>query len=1805
MVSDKDVLKDLRDKHDPKKQVNLFSVNLEQQAPKVEKPGFESFSMDTQDMAYTTLSSGEKVGMFESYVPGTDNMERLAQQQSTGDKWLNGIQKFHTKVANAVVGGTVGTVYGVGKWIEDGSLTALYDNDFSNYLADLDTKMNYQLPNYYTKQETDKSLFGQAGTANFWADKVLGGLSFTVGAIVSEGIWAAATGGSSLGLTAAKWGTKALGFTKVAKGLSTYKSWTKEAIKNAYKAGNIDKSLAIRMGQSLDVANNVRFTLTSAGYESSIEALHYKREQEENFYENFEKLNGRPPEDADIQAFQEDLTKGANAVFALNMAIVGSSNLVQFGKIFDIKSPFKTGFSEFMNRKAFGIGAEVTETAGKKASKLITATRNQKILKNLYYYGKSPITEGLWEEGMQGVTTNTLSQWVEAGYDPNATQDTAELIGMTYNSLAHQYGTREGWVENGVGMIIGAIGGTVGARSEMKSAEEMAKYRASGEATFTQKAIAEKFLMMNRMNTFSQQAKTAEQKGELVKSKLANDSTILAQMNYQHQIGEDVLDLVEQNRIALNNTSVEEFKAAGVEESNIEAYKKETLEQYEQVARQFKQNRKYAEYTIGRNTMVGQKDVSVAGIEDLGLNSKEALVQALTYTLTMGENSAALMKDMQENIANEVGVEQASVFNLVSNLQTLSSEQKNLITANTRKSKNLQKTKSKLEQELLKLQNAPKETEGNTKTGTKYASVANQILEIDSEISALENELQGVADLINKSSKYSQGLGDLNMSPISSIQEVTVEELTNLEENIAKFEKLIEDLGTTNPQRRDYLKDVLAEYKTAQETFLNYQNTAIALSSGKVKIKESNNTFSKLINSKKSMDEFTKDWLTDILENYQNLKLESARELETEEITEEQVVSDTTGIITPPTAQDIQAQIDALEQQKRELEQLENTSIQINSLEDLDKLTEQERAKLKSDAKAQIDSLPDDLFFVIHLTPRAEDLQSIIKNGLIINGNLAGTSNIAADKTALLNAIEAIIDGKVRHRGSANLAIMGFPKSIVEGKKQNQYVQEVEDYLVENHPNNGLESVPAQYNVASFTNGKVSLLKGDNTTNQPIGANKSEINKINAKIEQLKKQLPTQPTVTPLQALKNRLERALGGKYKFITYEGEMVDDFLTKKPTKQEIEEYRQLKKEEDPNQSRLGLLEQKLGSWRLLDSLEIGEGETIADIIDFISQLEQEIAEEETKTEITPQDTDLMHSTLEDTESITRYDFLQNVHASVTVSKPKGKGVLVFHHLKMSTIIDRLGGEVKMFKGKKVIENPTTDQILEAEVGTVFTVGGVDFKIGSGHNVEIKETTFTPSLQQSLNMYIVDTGSTNWTYKNLMQVAGNELVKVPSDLQQKDMQEQRIYNQKQGGKVRLRIQKTDWEIRLLKKLKAAKTESAKKEIENKIKKSLVIYAVDSYGVNISTLKATRDASDEVFLRIRQRAYDEFLKVADLDYKQDIGIEVEVDGIFMGNPSLNIQDGVITDMEITEKAATQVIATGYILDGEFTTNKEVQDIDKTFTGKLSQVNKGRKIPVVIIKKGAYNVAYPISVVKTADPKGSIIEDILAQKLDVVETSKAINEAIIVNGIATDMRVTPETLTDEVISQIIEQFEANQTYRTADEFAEQGYKADSLTTDAQINIDLENIDQAISDAKLRIKLDDTVVFESPRDSKFVSLTEVEERMSDLAQEVYNDFVKNADTKYVDSKGNILEDTHYTDTFDENPIESPNSHLDKVKNANILEEAFSVKLPKVVEQALGQDLIKEVKDLIKTRAFVKTQTAPKASEVQNGENNICN
>src|SRR5690606_30016587 len=119
---------------------------------------------------HVKLNDGTYVAKYDTYKIGEDNNELYAQAQSTSDKWSNGVLKFLGKTGTAVVGNILGSAQGLYEFVQSGSEQAVYDNSTYRWLDDWNTKMDINLPNYYTQQEQNAGFFESMGTANFWAN---------------------------------------------------------------------------------------------------------------------------------------------------------------------------------------------------------------------------------------------------------------------------------------------------------------------------------------------------------------------------------------------------------------------------------------------------------------------------------------------------------------------------------------------------------------------------------------------------------------------------------------------------------------------------------------------------------------------------------------------------------------------------------------------------------------------------------------------------------------------------------------------------------------------------------------------------------------------------------------------------------------------------------------------------------------------------------------------------------------------------------------------------------------------------------------------------------------------------------------------------------------------------------------------------------------------------------------------------------------------------------------------------------------------------------------------------------------------------------------------------------------------------------------------------------------------------------------------------------------------------------------------------------------------------------------------------
>lgn len=383
------------------------------------------------------LSSGTWIPKYESYISGVDNDTRLSRSQGRTEKWMRGLGKLAGKAALYGLGGVIQPFYGIYAGVSRGNFNAVFDNDFTRWLDDQDKKMDYGLAHYYNREERDMNFLQSMTTANFWSNDFLSGLAFTVGAMLSSAVYSGA-GLMNLARTGARAGVALARIGKAA-------SDTKKAFGVYLRAARAGQ----RIGKGLDT---LAFLGASTSWEASVEARSMLMEAEENFRKSYRNAYGREVPYEELMKFRADNADAANAVFGANVGILSLSNIAMFGDMFGMD----LGVDKFIKRNIFGVGAERMDNGTLRA---ITPKKWQKIAGNTFNIIKRPVSEGLYEEGLQGVASKSAEDWVESRYNPMAIRQNIGYMEAIKNGFKETYGSSQGWKEIGIGMIIGSVMG--------------------------------------------------------------------------------------------------------------------------------------------------------------------------------------------------------------------------------------------------------------------------------------------------------------------------------------------------------------------------------------------------------------------------------------------------------------------------------------------------------------------------------------------------------------------------------------------------------------------------------------------------------------------------------------------------------------------------------------------------------------------------------------------------------------------------------------------------------------------------------------------------------------------------------------------------------------------------------------------------------------------------------------------------------------------------------------------------------------------------------------------------------------------------------------------------------------------------------------------------------------------------------------------------------------------------------------------------------------------------------------------------
>lgn len=980
---------------------------------------------------YSKYSDGTFTPRYDQYsTVNLDQEEVAASRQSSGDIWSNALPKFTGKLLTNTIGQLGGIFYGIGAAVNTGSMQSIYDNSFMDAVNDANTFMDNKLPTYKSKADREATGLDYLTKQTTWADDFLNGTAFFGGAILSEAAIEWATGGAASSTALARWGAKLEQLPGFAKTLNAARKMSNPAAK-AFATGKLETKLATNLGKTGELLHTIRFTATSAGYESAFEANAYMKESEANYYNSFQEANGRMPTVEEEMDFRRNLKTSADGLFGFNMAIVGSSNLAIMGKWFDVKSPL-TAPSKWANSKLFGVGYK---TVGEDVVE-ITGNKLQKALGKSYGFAKPMFVEGIWEEGMQSVGTNTASNWVQAKYDPKYTKNTYDLVDSFSDGLAETYGTAEGWKEIQMGMLIGLIGGAAGNKyntgkfnPEYSQAVAKNKLTVDTMNAYSGKRVAETMAYANRVQSANEASEQAQAAGDFTGSELARQSAALAQLNFAYNL--DYMDDAMENTITSiknidNQALMTEY---GVDEKSAEEMKTKMIDEYKGTAESYKKNRDFAEYFVGNKLSSEEK----ALLQKHDVNS---LKEALAYELTLGEKADKFSTDILQAIKEKVGktVAGQEVSDAMTIDDILTKAGKETKREGERKVSEITKLKAKvtaLEEEYKNVQNtfynSVSEEEKKTLLG-KLDSITSQ----KQEAEAKRVELAKEYDVLFNAAKMKNPFSKDGSSIV-----ITATKLDILREQAGNVKSIISEYQKSNPQESAQLQKLVEEYGRSLDAFQKYADLARQITDPNLGLRGKRNFISE-IKKDKSPNEVTVEMLESL-----------------------------SGRMAQSTEQVAQATIEGNERVKNAVEEAEakkkGATIEKPTAEQKDAKKQAEIQKINEEYNSEptgekaitdvITTLAEDNYLFTHVTSE-QDAKNILANGFTVSlGKGISSTLTQLGLDGAMAQINSLINGEIVHRDLNNdsVAIVAVPKAAIDATEGNTISDKFENWLVENN----------------------------------------------------------------------------------------------------------------------------------------------------------------------------------------------------------------------------------------------------------------------------------------------------------------------------------------------------------------------------------------------------------------------------------------------------------------------------------------------------------------------------------------------------------------------------------------------------------------------------------------------------------------------------------------------------------------------------------------------------------------------------------
>lgn len=383
----------------------------------------------------------------EGIVPGRDNEDAAAQNQSWYNVAINGVTKGLSLAGTTFLQTTVGSLNGLAQWANTGRFASFYDNEFNRSLDEFNVSLENAMPSYETQQFKNAKWYSPdyLFTGNFFWEGIIKNLGFAAGAAASG----YAFSGILKGLGAAS------RLTALGKGKQTI-----TAAEEALALGEGGSGFAARLAGLTKELGGIQkiqdfgFRATVSGLsttgEAAIEAYHNLNEFRDTAIEDFKEKHGYEPVGDELAKINEAADNIGNASFKMNMALLGVTNYIQFPTI--LGKNFKTNKAVSNNMapkiKDFKkIDGKYVVTPATKLERL------GKAIKNPYIFSYS---EAL-EESSQFAISNFTDDFFNKRYRG---EDTGDTFNDAMSSI--KFALEEAISDEGMkNLLIGGLSGAI------------------------------------------------------------------------------------------------------------------------------------------------------------------------------------------------------------------------------------------------------------------------------------------------------------------------------------------------------------------------------------------------------------------------------------------------------------------------------------------------------------------------------------------------------------------------------------------------------------------------------------------------------------------------------------------------------------------------------------------------------------------------------------------------------------------------------------------------------------------------------------------------------------------------------------------------------------------------------------------------------------------------------------------------------------------------------------------------------------------------------------------------------------------------------------------------------------------------------------------------------------------------------------------------------------------------------------------------------------------------------------------------